>query len=469
MNTENLAAEERLSNHVLNLQLADIPQDTVETAISLIRDTLAVGISGAGVPLADKVLQMARQWGETPENSGAYILGRDIALPPASAAFVNGFQIHCQEFDCVHETAVVHPMATIMAALLSAIQHESRIGKTVTGADFLAATIGAVDVAAGLGLAVASPLKFFRPATAGLFGATLGVARIRGFSTAQAMNALGLALAHCSGSMQAHVEGKVTLPLQIGNAARAAIVACEMTLAGLEGPLASITGPYGYLPLFEDDWDLDPILNSLGHDWRVDEVSFKVYPTGRAAQGGLLGIQQLRASPINIAQINKITLSAPPIMKRLVGRPWHDKMPTSYARLCFAYLGARALQNGEIGLADFSPEKLSDPSIEALASKIFVTENHIEDPAAFTPQQLIVDLADGSQQIFDIPELPGSPGGEFDRSKQLDKAEKCFEFGFGTGTTKNRLNALIHITDRLADQANLEELSNTVFLNVRNK
>ena len=34
MNTENLAAEEKLSDHVLNLKLADVPHETVETAIS---------------------------------------------------------------------------------------------------------------------------------------------------------------------------------------------------------------------------------------------------------------------------------------------------------------------------------------------------------------------------------------------------------------------------------------------------
>ncbi|MEL6687769.1 MAG: MmgE/PrpD family protein, partial [Pseudomonadota bacterium] len=67
----------------------------------------------------------------------------------------------------LHEPAVVHPLATILAGISSEV--EAR-GKT-SGFELMEALIVAVDVAVELGVAVKSPLKFFRPATAGLFGA----------------------------------------------------------------------------------------------------------------------------------------------------------------------------------------------------------------------------------------------------------------------------------------------------------
>lgn len=464
MTKADIQSETRFTDHVLGLSLDQIPGDVIETAVALIRDSLAVGIAGAGVPLSENILTVATGWGKSDAGFGSTVLGRGIKLPPASAAFVNGFQIHCQEYDCVHETAVVHPMATILAALLATAEAEENAGRPVSGAQFISAIIGAVDVATGLGLAVSTPLKFFRPATAGLFGATLGAAKLRGFDRDQALNALGLALAHCSGSMQAHVEGKPTLPIQIANAARGAVAACDLAEAGLAGPLASLEGPYGYLPLFEDAWDLSPILDSLGKTWRVNEVSYKVYPTGRAAQGGLLGIEQLQDSKLPISEIESLVLSAPPIMKRLVGRPWKPDMEISYARLCFAYLGAVALLHDQVGLGDFTPERLSDPMIGALAARISVEDNGVPDPAAFAPQQLTATLKNGAVQTFHIPELPGSPGGAFDRAAQLDKALKCLNFELGEAEAAQRFAAFEERMDALPDRQSIQDLLDIVFL-----
>ena len=59
-------------------------------------------------------------WGEPGADGGGRVLGRSgLRLPAPHAAFVNAFQIHSQEFDCVHEPAVVHPLATIASALLA--------------------------------------------------------------------------------------------------------------------------------------------------------------------------------------------------------------------------------------------------------------------------------------------------------------------------------------------------------------
>ncbi len=57
-------------------------------------------------------------------------------MPAQSAAIVNANQIHCLEFDCVHEGAVLHPMATILSAVFA-----GRTGKdrcvTISGRDLV--------------------------------------------------------------------------------------------------------------------------------------------------------------------------------------------------------------------------------------------------------------------------------------------------------------------------------------------
>jgi len=239
-----------VSRHFANYALTQstFSDKAIESAKTFILDSLGVGIAGANAPFNESVFKTAMFWGS---GNDAHLWGRGLKAPTATAAYLNGFQIHSMEYDCVHEPAVVHPMAAIFAATAAEVERQ----ENVSGMALIEAIIIAVDVAIELGVTAVTPLKFFRPATASLFGATLAVARLRGFDEATAMSAMGCALAQCAGVMQAHVEGKPTLPVQIAGAARAAIVACDLAQAGLDGPESSLEGPFGYLKLFEDEAD----------------------------------------------------------------------------------------------------------------------------------------------------------------------------------------------------------------------
>src|SRR5262249_39648369 len=156
------------------------------------------------------------------------------------------YQVHCQEFDCVHEGAVVHPMAAILPSLVGWAE---RAGG-VTGETLLRAVVAGVDVATTLGLCSRAPMRFFRPANSGGFGAVAGLALLAGLSEMQTRDALGAYYGQCSGTMQAHVEASPQLALQMGFAARNALTAVELARRGMPGPRAPISGPFGYFALF---------------------------------------------------------------------------------------------------------------------------------------------------------------------------------------------------------------------------
>jgi 2-methylcitrate dehydratase PrpD len=351
------------------------------------------------------------------------VLGHgDLRLPAPSAAFVNGFQIHCQEFDCVHEPAVLHPMATVTAALLA----EADRGAPYGGDSFLISLVVGVDVAVALGLAATAPLTFFRPATAGVFGSVAALARLRGFSAETTLDAFGLALAFASGTMQAHVEGKPALPLQVANAARAAVVAADLAAAGMKGPHRSIEGPFGYLRLMESASDLTPVLRDLEGARRIAEVSWKPFPTGRAAHGGLVALRELMGrhglSPLNLETLE---FRAPPLIKRLVGRPAQLGMDVAYARLCLPWLAATALTFGEVGLGDFITERLADPELHALAGRISVVEDGGVDPAAFTPLVAVAWTRAGERIEVRIEAMLGAPSNPLSFEQHMEKARRC--------------------------------------------
>jgi 2-methylcitrate dehydratase PrpD len=418
---------EAFARHALGAGLSAMTPAAVVAAKTFILDTLGVGAAGAKAKHADDVLRAARGWGVPATRDAAHTWASGARLPAVQAAFVNAFQIHCQEYDCVHEPAVVHPLATILAALMA----EAERSGPIAGADFIPALAAAVDVATGLGVAVKTPIRFFRPATAGVFGATLGIARLRRLPLQTTLDALGYALAFASGTMQAHVEGKPALPIQIANAARASLMAIDVACAGLPGPNDVIEGPFGYLPLFEQGWDLAPVLASLGKTWRIAEVSWKPFPTGRAAQGGIPAVQALMAQGVSADNLERLRLTAPPLIKRLVGRPIIAPLTVNYARLCFQYLGAVTMLRGTVGLDDFTPERLADPAAHELAARIEVIDDGTPDPAAFTPQIAVATLKDGTTREARVDKLFGSPADPLSREQHLAKFRACLAFGYG--------------------------------------
>ena len=443
-------AAARFVDHALGVEWAALPPGAQAAARSFLHDSICVGVAGRNAVNADAVWQSARGWGGVPSTAagGCPILGRPKALATAPyAAFMNAFQIHAQEYDAVHEPAVAHPMATVVAVLLA----EAARRGPVTGADFLAALVAGVDVVAALGVAVSSPLKFFRPATAGIFGCVAALARLRRLDAGTANDAMGHALAFVSGTMQAHVEGKPGLALQIAAAARGAVEAVDLAVAGVAGAAGSIDGPFGYLPLFEDRFDLAPALADLGRRWRIEEVSWKPFPTGRAAHGAIVALRELMADRgVTAENLVSFTYRAPPLIARLVGRRPFAGMDAPYARLCFAWLGAVVLTRGTVGLDDFTAGRLADPALHALAARLHVESDENPDAAAFVPATGTALLRDGTRAETRVTRQFGSPAWPLSRAEHLAKARACLDFG-GLADAHAALAARLDDLDRMPD------------------
>ena len=372
-----------------------LPAATRANAVRLLGDTLAVGAAGVDAPGENEILQTARAMGSGTE---ARLIGTDERLPAPSAAFVNAYRIHCLEWDGVHEPAVVHALSVVTAALGAAIDRRGGCDPE----EALVALVVGVDVASGLGLSVDTPLAFFRPSTAGTLAATIAVAR---FDGAPIDNALGLAYSSAAGTMQAHVEGSPALPFQIANAARAAIVASDLAKAGFSGPKNVLEGPFGWYQLFEQG-ELSRYTNDLGKIWRIDEISVKPYPSGRASHAALSTILDLALDPADIAQVE---LACPPLIRRLVDRPYAPDMQPAWARLCLPFLAALAITDGRIDPRRFTPENIADAGLAALAAKVRLVADANADPNALFPQTLRVTDNSGAVSQHDIANTLGSP------------------------------------------------------------
>jgi len=445
-------ASERLAAHVAGVRFEHLPEAAIDAAKIWILDTLGVGIAGSSAVGMDATRAAASRWGRGGE---ATIWGTSQRAPAPAAAFVNGTQVHNQEFDCLHEGAVVHAMATLLPAILAVAEREGG----VSGRDMIAAVVAGIDVSANLGLASTAGFRFFRPATAGGFGAVAGLSVIAGLDNRTVADAFGLQYGQTGGTMQPHAEGNALLPMQIGFNAQSAVRSFDLAVAGVSGPRDIFEGRYGYFPLFEGSWDLRPIWDVLGRDWRACEMSHKPWPAGRATHGGIEGILTLRERHgFAAGDVRQVRVIVPPLTHRLVARPDVPAPNAFYARLCMAFVGATALRHGTVDIEHCRGDALTDPATHELARLIVTEIDDNPDPNALAPQRVEVVSRTGETLRWACDTMLANPARPLTREQHVRKFLRCLEFAReplppSTGT------ALIALVDRLDQVANAREIS----------
>ena len=346
-------------------------------------------------------------------------------------------------------------MATLLPAAIAWAERQGGI----SGRELLVAVAVAVDVAASLGVASREGLKFFRPATAGGFGATAAIGRLAGFDTHTLCNAFGIQYAQTSGTMQSHVEGSIVLPMQIGFNGRAALGSCDIAATGLPGPRDVFEGQFGYMRLFEGTWDLQPTWDSLGKTWLVSELSHKPYPAGRATHGGIEGIMTLQAQHCFTADdVESVVVNGPPLIKRLCGRPDIASPNANYARLCMPFVGAKVLLHGKIDLAHYRGAELTDPKTHAIAGRITMESDGNPDPNALVPQDVVITLKDRTVLHWRCDIMLANPARRFTREQHLAKFHRCLEFA-ASPLRAGAAETLIDLVDRLDQLADVRELT----------
>ena len=433
---------ESLVEYIQNLTYEDLTPEAIESAKIFIMDTLAVGVAGTAYDATDKALVAAQNWGEGQHS----VIGRPgLRLPRPSAAFVNGMQIHALEWDGLHEPSVVIAMCVPISAFAAEME-----ARKISGEKLILATVIAIEIAVFFGGDTANGPRFFRPAVAGGMGATAGLCVLREYSTEQTVHALGLAHAQTAGTMQAHWEGSMALPMQIGNAARMAHASVDMVAAYMTGPVDFIDGRFGFFKLFEAAHDLDNMLDGLGKPFKITEMAHKPFPAGRATQATLTMIQKLRQEhDLKADNIEKIQIFAPPLSIFLVGRPPSPEMTASYARLCLRFVAPLMLIEGDIDPRRYTSAVFADAQIMDLGQRMEICPDGNPDKNALGPQAMKITLTDGTLLEAECTDPLGSPDNALSKQQREDKIRKCFSLGKHQTNVQSEAEPFIQICSQL--------------------
>jgi aconitate decarboxylase len=433
-----------LADLVERTRFADLSPKAVECAKIFLLDALGCGVAGGSGPKVGALIGAVSAWGQANE---ATVWGDGRRLPAPQAALINGYQIHALEWDCVHEPAVVHPMASLISSLVAHSERRSAAGRPVDGKSFLVALAVGVEVATTMGAASKSLMRFFRPATCGGFGVVAGVGALEALDADTMMHAFGIQYGQTAGTMQAHAEGSMTLGLQVGSNGRAGMTSVDLAMAGITGPQDVLTGQYGYYQLFETEHDIPTWWARLGREWQVTRISHKPFPSGRLTHAAVDAIQQARAElKFEAADVVSLSARVPPLTHRLVGRPDLPDPTANYARLCIPYVSAITLIDGTCDPAAFSPARLRDPAVHELASRVAVHLDDNPDVNALWPQEFELVLRDGRRWSRRLATPIGHPDNPLSRERYLAKFRHCWSIG---GLDRARAEELVGLIDSL--------------------
>lgn len=437
----------------------DLPDNAVEKAKTFLIDTFGVGVAGCKGFGLDRIIKVASSWGAGDE---ATIWAGGQRVPAPAAAFVNAYQIHTLEFDCVNEDAVLHPFATILSAVMAYCERRSKQGNPVNGRDFLTAVAMSVDVSIFLGKSSTGPIRFFRPAAAGGFGAVAALGKLDGMDVETIIRAIGNQYGQTSGTLQPHVEGSPLLGMQVGFNSRAAIASCDFAREGILGPSDVLTGRYGYFRLFEnDEFDVAHGRRELEAHFQIERMSHKPFPSGRLTHGAIDGLRRLQtAHGFTADDVASITCDVPQLVNRLVGRPDIPDPAPNYAKLCLGFVAATYLVHGKVDVEHFiGDEMLRNPRTHDLAGRVTVTQNDVTSHSAMTPQTISVTLNSGATHSVVVEAAYGHPDNPLSRAENLDKFWRCWRRAEGMpDAAGEELIATIEAIEDVPDVAALTRL-----------
>ncbi|MBY0509590.1 MAG: MmgE/PrpD family protein [Rhodospirillaceae bacterium] len=388
---------EQFGAFAVNLSSSDIPADVRLRAQHHILDAVGIALASGRYDFSKTTLKGIQALGGT---GNVPVIGMNARLSPRDAAMMNGFLIHGLDFDDTHMGGVIHPTASVIAAVLSASTMVN-----ASGADLVTAYILGIEAATRLGSVAQGgfhQVGFHPTGIIGVFACALSVGRLLGLTDKQLTEAQGIALSMASGSLEFLEDGAWNKRLHPGWAAAAGITAAILAREGFDGITLPYEGRFGlfnaYLGKEAGRTKLALATEGLNKTWELMNTAIKPYPTCHFVHACIDAALELRKQGLDPSQIKSVEALVPADVIKVVCEPSANKKKpaNSYdAQFSVPFLTAAAFMRQRLTLADIEDEALRDADILKLADKF----TYRADPDSPFPKaysgELVVTKTDG--------------------------------------------------------------------------
>ncbi len=318
------------------------------------------------------------------------------------AALINGTMAHCLDFDDTHVGSLAHLSGPTWAATL-AVGTATKAGPEAMLRGFITGfELGARIGGSGFGEAL-NTRTLHSTGFCGCFAAVAAASVLYGLSAEEAKNALGAAATQASGLTGSF--GTMAKPFHAGKAAFNGVLSAQLAKAGFAAAHDLIEGDNGLSPaLIQDHSRKIPPMTFATDDWELLRNTFKPYASCLLTHPVIDAARKARQQIAGHA-IKSIVVSVHSMAVQLAGNP-APKTPLQ-GKFSTAYCVALALSGHTAAAPDFSPERLNDPELRELVSKVTLK---IAPDMEKTAASMTVALSDGRTISTETPLALGNPG-----------------------------------------------------------
>lgn len=362
------ATTRTIAEFAAGLRYEDLPQEVIAEAKRCILDSLGCGLFGSDKPWTQSVARVVAGLGQA-EKSSAW--GSRLKADPLGAAFINGTAAQGFELDDCHDQSMSHYGAGVVPAVLACAES---LG-SYDGRQMILATVAGYELGTRIGNTI-SPSAFhrgFHPCgLTSTFASAAAIARMLNLDVDQYVSALGLAGSQAAGLMASQF-GAMAKRFHSGKAAQNGIIAALCAREGLTGVRDVLEAPYGgFCSTYAETYDLSWATNGLGVEFEMLKNGFKQYSSLASSQTSVDALRKIRADHgIRGEDVEKVLVRTTNMVYVHCGWPYVPS-ETITAQMNLPYTAAVTLLEGNAFVDQYTDEKLRDPRILDLASRIEV-------------------------------------------------------------------------------------------------
>ena len=409
-----MGVTEQLGAFAAGLEYGDLPADVRERCRMSVLDGIGIMLGAADFAARSGDRTLTQYLEMTAPPGPSTVLGHAVRTTPLMAAFANGTQ--SEALDCQDSNLFIRShsgTSVIPTALALAETRAYRWG------DIVAAIIAGYEIHTRLLLAV-QPSHWYNgfqgTGTFGTCGAAATAGRLLGLDAEQLTAALGITgfiMPVSNGDNQ--FKGYNVKPVHGGQAAMCGLSSAYMAQAGYRaGPLeGEPPRHHAALHILSDGPDLVRAAAGLGETWHTRDVAYKPYPIGHLIIGVIeLILDVLAERPLEAGDVAAVEVTTFGDAVTFTGKKYTTTASNHVdAHLSIAYCVAATLLDGEMTPRQLLKERLADPGVHELASRVTVAEDSAMT-AAFPrewPAQIVIRLRGGDAITRRVDKVKWSP------------------------------------------------------------
>ena len=359
-----------LVDFIVGTKYEDLPAELTDAVKRCLLASLGAMVAGSTARGSKEIVDMVTEWGGKPEATIA-VYGQRV--PGHNALWANAAMTRARELDPYdtvasdHSTVATNPTALAVAELIGGVSGKDAITAIVLGTDLVMRLRAACHRRTGV-----SP---WNTGAWSVFPAAAVAGKLMGLDKSRMLDAMGLAFGKMSNTAQNQREGALAMCVHHGLGVSLGLVAVLMAEKGINGPHEVLEGKFGLYPAYEQNqYDRNVLLDGLGQEYYITELTYKPYPCCAFTHASIYGILQLvEKHDIRPENVKEIVARVPQSYYELVCFPEEiRKKPETRvaAQFSIPYTVATAVVHRKVNMSHFTDEARKEPGVLELAGRV---------------------------------------------------------------------------------------------------